>query len=220
MRVINSILGSLIGAAAGTGIYFLVKQMTGEPIIWFPLITGLLTGITANNFGGGSRGARTVCGAFAGIIACLAILSVEFIPTWIAPAPDNEPVLKRPIVQVEQKMDEGSEAKSDDDSDSGSEEGEEKTETSGDAENGDDTAAVSDSITPEDTNQAFKERGRGPDMQAFPNATASDEQIAELIKKKNNGAWYDFYLPYILCGVGALLAYQFGKGFGSGDDEE
>ncbi|MEM9413494.1 MAG: hypothetical protein AAGA30_20470, partial [Planctomycetota bacterium] len=151
-------------------------------------------------------------------------------PTLVAPEMDDSPIRKsfamNPTSLKRDNVDEGVSESTGDNVDveeaetSQGEPAEESVDGSTSEstdENGD--VEVSDRITRSDM---FNDRRRGPDSESISRVSdpAATERIAELIRKKTNKTWYDLYLPYILCGVGALIAYQFGKGFGSNELED
>ena len=225
MSVIKSFFGAIVGAAAATGAYFAIENYTGETYIWFPIITGILTGLVASVFGGKSRGtsARFVCGAFAALIAGVAIFGIEFLPGedqgefGALPGRSTERVADgdRDADDSEKSEDGGSdEARnqgSDDDSADSGDDG--ADEEGADGEGG--TGETSDEGDTPDPNEASRGRGEAPNV-ATPGDNAASERFAEIIKKKKHESWLNTWLPYVLSGIGILFAYQIARGFGSG----
>ena len=74
--IVKSLIGSIVGAAVALGIYYGIKQSTGETYVWFPLIIGLIVGIATRMAAGSSisGGSRVVAGALAAIVAICAAL--------------------------------------------------------------------------------------------------------------------------------------------------
>ena len=81
MGVVKSLIGSVIGAAVAIGIYYGIKQSTGDTYVWFPLIIGLIVGITTRIASGGSlsAGSRVVAGALAALVAGLAMFGPDIV---------------------------------------------------------------------------------------------------------------------------------------------
>ena len=103
MNVVKSLVGSLIGAAIGIGIYFAIKQSTGEAYIWFPIVIGALIGLFGNFLYSKncSNGVRFMCGALAAIVAFVAVFGVDLAPSLMAGSGEHGPVdLSDRIAQV------------------------------------------------------------------------------------------------------------------------
>lgn len=81
MGVVKSLIGSIVGAAVALGIYYGIKQSTGDTYIWFPLVIGVFVGIAARIAAGSSlsSGSRVVVGAVAAIIAGLAMFGPDVV---------------------------------------------------------------------------------------------------------------------------------------------
>lgn len=218
MNVFKSLFGSLIGAAIGIGIYFAIKQSTGETYIWFPIVIGALIGMFGNFFYSKpcSNGVRFVCGALAAIVAFLAVFGVDLGPTLLAGNGEHGPIDLSDRMQlvsndgVSEKNPDGSDAKA------GESEGQpqEGSETSADGEKQESEEGAAGSGTTETSAaDGFKDRGLG--QTALPSSPGDPQRFAELIKKSKNKSWLETYLPYLMNGIGMLLAYQFARGFGS-----
>ena len=248
MNVIKSLFGSIFGAAIGVGIYFAIKQSTGETYVWFPLVIGALTGIVANFLYTKScgNGTRYVCGALAAIVAGVAVFGVDLIPKLMTEKADYGPldisqrVASRDKDAGEENEDSGTgETSSGDETAQGDADDSQGTGTeTNDSEAGSDTESDSDDAGPDaegssdpaesedgsdDGNRESGERAssRGaPPGAGSGSEPAAAKRFAELIKKSSHESWWDAYLPFIMNGLGILLAYQFARGFGSAPKTE
>ncbi len=207
MSVVKSLIGSVVGAAVATGIYYVIQQSTGETYIWFPLVTGALTGIVARVLGGStSNAASFVCGAFAALIAGIAIFGVDLGPKLMEMNADRGPVAKGELMKDPAKL-----VKSNIPPAAST------TEEKG-ADNSDETDGTSsaDANVPFDANKDFADRSRMPDeakeAEAAAGAAGATAGAGALPKKQDS--WVNQYLPYIFNGIGILFAYQIARGFG------
>lgn len=91
MSLLKTLIGSIVGAAIATAIYFVVKSYVFEPdqgkdlLVWFPIVTGILTGLLARSFGGPllANSSRVLVGATAAFIAAAAMFGHEIGPPLI-----------------------------------------------------------------------------------------------------------------------------------------
>ena len=221
MSVVKSLVGSVVGAAIATGIYYGIQQSTGETYVWFPLVTGALTGIVARVLGGPtSNAASFVCGALAALIAGVAIFGVDLGPKFMAMNAERGPIAKSELLEDpanlvkgvgagnvspnknEESDDENTEADSKDES----EEADNKDSGSGVEENSD---------VPTDLSAEMADRSRVPEEAKRAEAAAAGAVSNAGALPKKTDTWVSQYLPYIFNGIGILFAYQIARGFGS-----
>lgn len=212
MSVFKSIFGSLIGAAAAIGVYFVLKLHVGETYAWFPIVTGILTGLVASTFAGKDRntGARFVCGAFSAAIAAVAIFGIDFLPS-INGQETGEfgPLLNRATTRVVAQDDDHAPDEDGADSDGDSAEaGDAAAEAASDEEGGGQTSEEKAS------SHGSYSRGGAPGAPGAESDPATAKRFAEMIKKKSHESWMKTWLPYVFSGIGIFCAYQLARGFG------
>ena len=236
----KSIIGSIAGAAVGLGIHYGIKESTGDTYIWFPVVIGVLTGLLARMVSDKDAGnaSRYVAGFFAAVISLLAIFGIDYVDA-LAKTKDTDfgPLPSR----ISQKADDGEDQDSVDQSDdatadsaaddSTETEGSDSTETaSGDSSDAGDPEGGAEDKSDDAVASDRSERSTPP-VDSFDRRSSDEpvdpaavekakERFAELIGKKAHESWYDVYLPYIFSAVGALMAYQLARGFGSAPVKE
>jgi hypothetical protein len=214
MSVVKSLIGSVVGAAVATGIYYGIQQSTGETYIWFPLVTGALTGIVARVLGGStSNAASFVCGAFAALIAAIAIFGVDLGPKFMEiNYSERGKIAKNELMEDPAKLvtpvSPGKVSTPTDEAGS--------SDKSEGTDNTEDESGSEDAKVPFDAKKDFADRSRMPDeakeAEAAAGAAGATAGAAALPKKQDS--WVNQYLPYIFNGIGILFAYQIARGFG------
>ena len=211
MSIVKSLVGSVIGAGVGTAIYYGIQQSTGESYVWFPLVTGALTGIVARMFGGASSNAASfVCGALAALVAGIATFGVDLGPKFMEMNAERGPVAQNELMPDADKY-----VKQPPPAPEGSEPGE--GETDGDAADGDSDSENSN--VPANQAEEIAERSKVPEGAQEAANAAGPGAAAGAIQRKEE-TWVDLYLPYIFNGIGMLFAYQLARGFGPGTPKE
>ncbi len=228
MSVVKSLVGGVIGAGIATGIYYAIKISTGETYVWFPLITGILSGVGARALRGPStsNAAAYMSGALAGLIAGVAIFGVEIGPALMVKDADTGPLAIRSSSTPEQDAENTEPEAADKEPGAGdaelkaadggenqepAKEAAESSET-GDVESADKSTDTEDRFDPKADSQNRAAAGKEA-ADAESAEVASDAATAAEMEQKK--AWYDEYLIYFFGGIGILLAYQITRGFGN-----
>lgn len=201
MGVVKSLIGSIVGAAVAVGIYYGIKQSTGETYVWFPLIIGLIVGITTRIASGSSLtgGTRVVAGALAAIVAGCAMFGPDVVESMgktefgpIQSSSDrlvNATIAKSDVDDENDSDDQGTADTSDPDDDTasddqtGSDQPDEGEESSDDSEGQDDASAddQSDDESGDDADsESTNATARNADVnQAFAERGKPDRDIPE-----------------------------------------
>lgn len=239
MGVFKSLIGSLIGAAIATVIYYFLKPQNATSTLWFPILAGASTGIVSGIFGGSSRasGERLISGAISAVVAFVTMFGADVLLTSI-----DVPKLSKPLPakSVEQKIAEkGVAPKSDGDTKAvtsdpqtttednadkatGDNSSSEKSELAGTDEKADEDAkGVEPNREADDTDPAVSDSQknetdinvRGPGSQQRVATPAELEQGAKMLADMERKRKINYWLQLIMPGIGILLAYQFARGF-------
>ena len=202
MSVVKTIFGGLIGAAVAVFILNSLGHAAADQLTWFPLVTGVLTGIGAMIFGGRSHGASTfLSGVFAGMIALIAImLGGDTLLLFKQQSTDFGPSISKAGIETAIKAEEAAKSETPSDPEDASEEN-----------NGDDVASDVD---------ASDDEVAGGEVDAESEATREWERdnpdlaSGYMTKLKSTLSGRVDYARYIFTFFGVLLAYQLGRGFG------
>ena len=198
MSILKALIGALVGAAIATGVLMFLRHGSLRGYEWFPLVTGLLTGLGVRVLTG-NAGRSLVTGIVAALIAMVAILTGdEALEFLMLRNVDLGPVagLEERIAQTEPAA-----------GDSADDEGE--TEDAG-ADDGETEDSDEGEVDPEE--EAARVKAQQDEAKAR-SSTASDSVIGDLPPAKRPSTPRDF-LPYIFSGLGVLIAYQLGRGSG------
>ena len=210
MSVVKSLIGSVVGAAVASGIYYGIQQSTGETFVWFPLVTGALTGIVARVLGGStSNAASFVCGALAALIAGIAIFGVDLGPKFMAINSEQGPVVESELMKNPEKF-----VKPNFDPKDSETEGQAASDLKTDADSGSDAATGGAGNAGESSPQDIVDRGTMPEEARLAEKAAGGATAGASALPKKRDSWISKYLPYIFNGIGILFAYQIARGFG------
>ena len=211
MSVIKALIGGLIGAAIAVAILTWLRADSPNGYTWFPIITGLLTGIGAMLLGGKSYGTTAViAGALSAIIALVAIaLGTDAMVMLNQKTVDLGPIITSEEADeradvAKEKAEADGDADADDNVDADSDDG---ADADDDAAGG---AAVVDANTPV----------RDPKMAESASAaerSARNASTSDVTREPPAKVEKTDIAKYIYSGIGVLLAYQLGRGFGSGN---
>ncbi len=218
MSVVKSLVGSVIGAAIATGIYYGIHQSTGETYVWFPLVTGALTGIVARVLGGQtSNVASFVCGALAALIAGVAIFGVDLGPKFMAMNAERGPIADSELLDdpAELIKDRGAGKTLPAENDESDKENAETGSTDESDEKDSESASEGDADVPASVGAEMADRSRVPEQAKRAEAAAAGAVSNASAPPKKADTWVSQYLPYIFNGIGILFAYQIARGFGS-----
>lgn len=204
MSILKALIGGLIGAVLATVALMYLRDGSMRGYEWFPLVTGLLTGLGARLLTG-SVGRSLATGAVAAIVSLIAILAGdELVEIWKLRNMDLGPV-----AGMENRAPQPPAAANSDD-ESATDEGDSADGESDDGESEEGDAPVDAEA------EAAKEKARQNEAAARSNMSATrDDIIGDLPPAKRPKSLRDF-LPYIFSGLGVLIAYQLGRGGGSG----
>ena len=226
MNVIKTIIGGLIGAVVAVVILnFLMSHQTADKLFWFPVVTGFLTGMGAMILGGKSYGMNSLlAGVSAAIIALVAIMMGNDVLLLFKQQPANfEPLISEAGIETAIKAEDAAKAENASESESST-----ATESEGDERDADESDADADESDADEIASNEKEE----DEEAGGGATeeGTDANIVSARNKEGDGSKPDSrsmdemkskrhkqinYAKYIFSGLGVLIAYQLGRGFGS-----
>ena len=203
MSLGKTIVGGLVGAVVAVGAYWAIRQTTGESYVWFPLVTGALTGIGARLISG-SPGSYA-SGAVAGLIALLGMVCIEFIPVVAPPDTTKTPAVSSRAMNQDRSAPD-SKATTD-----------ERLINQGNASR----AEAEAGRTGEETGDAADQ---GTEDQAADSAAATTEsadspaasaaQETQTPASSGDDQWTQLLIQLACSGIGILLAYQITRGFG------
>ena len=217
MNVIKIIIGGLIGAVIAVVILnFLMMRQTADKLIWFPVVTGFLTGMGAMILGGKRNGMNgLLAGVSAAIIALVAIMMGNDVLLLFKQQSANfEPLISEAGIETAIKAEDAAKA--------------EKAENASESE----TPTAIESEGDESDADEIASNEKEEDEEAVGDATeeGSDANVVSVRDKEGDGSKPDSghmdkmkskshkpinYAKYIFSGLGVLIAYQLGRGFGS-----
>ena len=186
MSILKALIGGLIGAVVATVVLMVLRDGTMRGYEWFPLVTGLLTGLGVRLLTG-SAGRSLLTGIVAALVSMAAILSGDELLFILK----NRDVNLGPSEQIAQKEAAAKLAMASADAE--------------DSEGSEDEDAASDEEMSADTDGAQSREA------AARSAIGSVDGTAPLPPKKRPKSMKDF-LPYIFSGLGVLIAYVLGQG--------
>lgn len=195
MSILKALIGGLVGAAIATVVLMILRDGSMRGYEWFPLVTGLLTGLGTRLLAG-SSGRSLLTGIVAALVSMVAILMGDEVLHLVKMSSTD---VSQPLERVAQKEAAAkSAAESADEEDS--ESGEAGADDAEGAEDGGDVAANQETDPVMARSQAEEAAARAGITSAAP-----------LPPKKRPKTLKDF-LPYIFSGLGVLIAYQLGRG--------
>jgi hypothetical protein len=206
MNVLKSLIGSVVGAALATVIHHFARPSASEPILWFPIVTGILTGLAGGVLGGKARGTggRLASGVLSALVAGGAIFGGDVVTSLTAKPGDYGPITPEQLTaqpatspEVASTTNESSDAASDATASS-------DTTTEIPVEMVDPANVASD--TQDIAGQLAERSGEAPGSQP-------GQMYAEQSGQPAEASLLDKLLPFIFPGLGILLAYQFARGF-------
>lgn len=206
MNVLKSLIGSVVGAALATVIHHFARPSASEPILWFPIVTGILTGLAGGVLGGKNRGngGRLASGVLSALVAGGAIFGGDVVTSLTAKPGDYGPITPEQLTaqpatspEVASTTNESSDAASDATASS-------DTTTEIPVEMVDPANVASD--TQDIAGQLAERSGEAPGSQP-------GQMYAEQSGQPAEASLLDKLLPFIFPGLGILLAYQFARGF-------
>jgi hypothetical protein len=206
MNVLKSLIGSVVGAALATVIHHFARPSASEPILWFPIVTGILTGLAGGVLGGKARGngGRLASGVLSALVAGGAIFGGDVVTSLTAKPGDYGPITPEQLTaqpatspEVASTTNESSDAASDATASS-------DTTTEIPVEMVDPANVASD--TQDIAGQLAERSGEAPGSQP-------GQMYAEQSGQPAEASLLDKLLPFIFPGLGILLAYQFARGF-------
>jgi hypothetical protein len=209
MNFLKALIGGVIGAILATVALMYLRDGSLRGFEWFPLVTGLVTGLGARVLTG-KAGRSLATGVAAALAALVAILAGdEIVEMWklrnidLGPVPgmENRVAQKAPSVSSENgATDEEAESESDD----------------GDAEDSADESEAGESDSTEEAAEevvdAGEDRMREEEAAARSNVSSSADAAAGGLPAKKQPKSLREFLPYIFSGLGVLIAYQLGRG--------
>jgi mannitol-specific phosphotransferase system IIBC component len=233
VNVLKSLMGSLIGAAIATVIYYFLKPQNETSTLWFPILAGASTGLVAGIFGGRSRGsiARLISGVASAAVAIITMFGADVVFSRLETPKISQQLSAKIAEQGRSEKDDAPKAAGDTEAtatDVQNKVEENADETIGEVSSGDkseqagadqkaddDAKAVEANRDASDSKQV--EGGstgiRGlSDKQPVPSAAEIElgaKMLAEMERKRKINYWLQLIMP----GIGILLAYQFARGF-------
>ncbi|HAC91057.1 MAG TPA: hypothetical protein DCF63_10575 [Planctomycetaceae bacterium] len=210
MNVLKSLIGSLVGAVLATVIHHFARPSASEPILWFPMDTGILTGLAGGGLGGKARGSggRLASGVLSALVAGGAIFGGDVVTSLTAKPGDYGPITPEQLTAQPDTSPEVATADSsttDDPPDAASDAtASSDTNTEVPVEVVDPANVASD--TQDLAGQLAERSGEAPGAQP-------GQMYAEQSGQPAEASLLDKLLPFIFPGLGILLAYQFARGF-------
>ena len=202
MGIVKAFIGGLIGAVIATVVLMVLRDGSMRGYEWFPLVTGLLTGLGARLLAGG-MGRSLATGVVAAVLSMLAILSGDELPQILKMRSTGD---LGPIQQVVQREAAMSKVKAAGDSEEAEGSAAKESEASASPEdNADETEAAEPAADPGVA--AVQERGQSREAAARAGLTSG----SSLPPVKRPKTMKEF-LPFIFSGLGVLIAYQLGRG--------
>lgn len=190
MGILKAFIGGLVGAMIATVVLMVLRDGSLRGYEWFPLVTGLLTGLGARLLAG-STGRSLATGIVAAVIAMLAILSGdELLQLMKMRNADLGPL--RSVAQRESTASQNAEAAANE-----PEDGEAAGDSTDAAADNSEEAAVADG--------AQSEEAAARSSIAAASGTNSRPPVQRPKTLKD-------FLPYIFAGLGVLIAYNLGRG--------
>ncbi len=182
MSILKALIGGLVGAVIATVVLMTLRDGSLRGYEWFPLVTGLLTGLGTRLLAGRS-GRSLLTGIVAALVSMVAILMGDEVVHLVKMSSTDvsQPLDRAVQKEAAVKLDAGSAG-------------------ADDAEEGGD--AASDQEMDPDMARAQAEEAA---------ARSGLSSVAPLPPKKRPKTLKDF-LPYIFSGLGVLIAYQLGRG--------
>lgn len=239
MGVLKSLIGSVIGAAIATVIYYFLKPQNETSTLWFPVLAGGLTGLVAGILGGRERDnqARLVSGIVSAVVAIITMFGADIVLTRV----DSSQLAKKfpPRVSERKVLDKETTPKSIDDTEKAASDPEKTPEEKTDIAEGEDSSGEKPEVagTDQKTDEGTKGTEPTPDSTESKPPTADGEgsvadiearragrptaadsaadrelgakMLAELKRKQQINYWLQLIMP----GIGILLAYQLSRGF-------
>lgn len=196
MSIVKALIGGLIGAVIAIVVLMVLRDGDMRGYEWFPLVTGLLTGLGARLLTGGA-GRSLLTGIVAALVAMVAILAGDDLLQLVKnSSSDLGPIAQEDLIQtadMPKAEPAGDEKAMDDSTEDGSEDS--------DAGESDGDAAV----------DAARERARSAEADARAGIISGNDMMGNMPPAKRPKTLKDF-LPYIFSGLGVLIAYQLGRG--------
>lgn len=240
MNLIKAIIGGLIGAAIGIVLLYFLKGGKVHGYEWFPIVTGLLTGLGAKALLGSTVTAKAtsyLTGAAAAVIAALAILSTDELVMLVrnqsmdmgpAIAQQSLEELKQPIVEDDPATRPPSDEADSDNADDTESESEGQTDDGSNSEDGDSEATTetgdesdedagdsdsADETATTDDDESAADDGSEVDRSALEAANTprlTPTRDGVANSKRKKMGWKQI-APYVFSILGVLCAYQLGK---------
>ena len=186
MGIVKAFIGSLIGAVIAVVVLMVLRDGGLRGFEWFPLVTGLITGLGARLLAG-SRGRSLMTGIVAALLAMVAILAGDD-PLQLMKNSSSD---LGPISQEDLKQPAGMP----------------KAEPAVVAS----TEAGSDESAGDPAVDAAREGARSAEADARAGINSGNDVMRNMPPAKRPKTLKDF-LPYIYSGIGVLIAYQLGRG--------
>jgi len=190
MSIVKAFIGGLIGAVIAVVVLMGLRDGNVPGYEWFPLVTGLVTGLGVRLLAG-SRGRSLVTGIVAALIAMVAILAGEDLLRLAKNSNSDfgritEEDLKAPVDMP-------------------------KVEPTADAVDGSLEGSDSVESATDPAVAAARERARSAEANARSRINSDNDVKGPMPPAKRPVTLKD-YLPYIFSGLGVLLAYRLGRG--------
>lgn len=218
MKIMKTLIGSIVGAALATGVFFLLRNYVLDSeqlgiLIWFPIVTGLLTGLLARVFAGPMlpNSSRLMTGATAALISAVAMFGHEIGPPLMdAMNIDASPIRPDEIVAQAKAVNEANDTP---DADEPSENDTDQP-ANGTGEVSDPDRSTEDEAADSQTDRDGLNEGELREMMAMRSRESGDPtggggtNIAPLPIEKEEPTLLQKISPYLAFGIGVLLAFQ------------
>ncbi len=211
MTIVKALIGGLVGAVLATVALMYLRDGSLRGYEWFPIITGLLTGLGAKVLAAGRGG--YLSGAIAAAVALLAILAGdEAVALWRLQGNDLGPVDASQITAepIKLSITDAADRQNEQDGDAVDESADEsdagETEIEDEAE--EDTAADDSERVVAESEAARLEAESRADRSMSATGDSTDGGLS--VKKPPMNK--KMIISYLCSGLGVLLAYQLGRG--------
>lgn len=231
MSIVKTLTGSMVGAIIAIGLFFLLRNyVLGSEqlglLIWFPILTGLLTGAAARFFSGplAPNGSRILPGTIAALISAVAIFGHEILPPLVdAWSLDHSPI--RPEEVTARPRVTGDTGNAADLAQST------ETDAAGDAQEESREGDPSDSTSQGDSGEASNDQDFDPAVDAQlrdqlmrrsanpddPDAGVvlgqDPTNLMPILAEDKDPTLIKQIFPYLMYGIGILLAFQLAVSF-------
>lgn len=218
MNVLKSLIGSLIGAGIATVIHHFSRSSASEPILWFPIVTGILTGLAGGVLGGKTRtsGGRLASGVLSALVAGGAMFGGDVFASLTTKPGNYGPITPGELTAQPAASADSASTDSTSSSDAVATSSDTSATTEVPVEVVDPADVTVDGV---DTARLMAERGGVP-ASGDVAGTLPDQMYAELAGQPTEASLLDKLLPFIFPGLGILLAYQFARGFRDSPKED